>query len=197
MNKTLKQDERTGSRSSRARTIKLCLTALFAALISSGAFVSIPLPGGVPFTIQNLFAVLAGLLLGPIWGAASVALYLGAGAVGIPVFAGASGGLAQFLSPSGGYLYGYCLGAAIAGLILGFPGAGRHESLARIAAAAIVGFVIVYVPGVFQLKILLHADWKTAFVVGFVPFAAGDAVKILIVVPLAKKLRRVIANLNE
>jgi biotin transport system substrate-specific component len=94
-------------------------------------------------------------------------------------------------------LYGYCLGAAIAGLILGFPRAGRRESLARIAAAAIVGFVIVYVPGVFQLRIVLHADWKTAFVVGFVPFAAGDAVKILIAVPLAKKLRRVIANLNE
>jgi hypothetical protein len=79
--------------SKRKTTVMTTLTALFAALISAGAFIAIPLPvSPVPIAIQNLFAVLAGLVLGPVFGALSVGLYLLAGAIGAPVFAGATGG---------------------------------------------------------------------------------------------------------
>jgi biotin transport system substrate-specific component len=61
--------------------------SLFAALTAAGAFLAIPI-GPVPIVLQNMFVFLAGLLLGPRWGLASVAVYLLAGAFGLPVFAG-------------------------------------------------------------------------------------------------------------
>jgi biotin transport system substrate-specific component len=104
------------------RKLFLVYGALFAALISAGAFVSVPLPfSPVPIVLQNFFVVLAGLVLGPLWGAFSVALFLLAGALGVPVFAGASGGIAVFARPTGGFLLGYLPGAFLSGLLAGSP----------------------------------------------------------------------------
>src|SRR5438874_12804486 len=61
-------------------------TVGFALALTAAAQITIPLPGTpVPFTLQPLVVVLAGLMLGPVAGAAGVELYLAAGAVGIPV----------------------------------------------------------------------------------------------------------------
>ncbi|NQU65132.1 MAG: biotin transporter BioY, partial [SAR324 cluster bacterium] len=65
--------------------------SLFAALISAGAFMAIPI-GPVPIVLQNMFVLLAGVILGWKWGVASVLIYLLAGAVGFPVFSGGRGG---------------------------------------------------------------------------------------------------------
>jgi biotin transport system substrate-specific component len=110
---------------SKGFSIQLALSCLFAALCCAGAFISIPLPAiPVPVVLSNLFAVLAGLLLGPYWGGFSVFLYLVIGALGFPVFSGGTSGLAHFAGPAGGYLAGYLLAAVMAGFIArrrGFP----------------------------------------------------------------------------
>ena len=80
--------------------------SLFAALTAVGAFLALPI-GPVPIVLQNMFVFLAGLLLGSRWGLASVGVYLLAGAVGLPVFAGGLGGLGRLIGPTGGYLIGY------------------------------------------------------------------------------------------
>jgi len=79
------------------------------------AQISIPLEP-VPFTLQVLAVVLAGLLLGPRYGALAMAVYVLVGAVGVPVFAGFRGGLSVLFGDTGGYLLAYLLAAAIAGL---------------------------------------------------------------------------------
>jgi biotin transport system substrate-specific component len=166
--------------------------ALFAALISAGAFISIPLPfSPVPIVMQNFFAVLAGLTLGPLWGAFSAALFLLAGALGAPVFAGAAGGLAVFLRPSGGFLPGYLLGAFLAGLIAGAP---RAEKRPRplIITAAVLGFLVVYIPGLLRLNAVLGKGWIAALWGGFFPFLPGDAFKAAIAVLCAPRLRSLV-----
>ncbi len=80
--------------------------SLFAALMAAGAYLSIPI-GPVPIVLQNMFVLLAGLLLGNRWGLASVAVYLLAGVCGLPVFAGGLGGIGRIVGPTGGYLIGY------------------------------------------------------------------------------------------
>ena len=80
--------------------------ALFAALTAVGAYMALPI-GPVPVVMQNLFVFLAGLILGGRWGLASVGIYLLAGAVGMPVFAGGTGGVGRFFGPTGGYLIGW------------------------------------------------------------------------------------------
>ena len=93
---------------------KSITSAVFAALICAGWMMSIPV-GSIPIVLQNALAVLAGLLLGPLFGGLSVLLFLVAGAVGLPVFSGGSGGFAVFAGPTGGFLVGYLAAAVVGG----------------------------------------------------------------------------------
>ncbi|MDR0878365.1 MAG: biotin transporter BioY [Treponema sp.] len=177
--------------SAKRRTLtRITLVALFAALTAAGTFIAIPLPfSPVPVVLQNLFALLAGLILGPFLGAASVGLFLVAGAVGAPVFSGASGGFTRFLSPTGGFLFGYLLAAFVAGLIAGSPRIDKKTPVWRIILAVLAGLLIVYVPGVIRLKYALDAGWLKALTAGFFPFIIGDAVKGVAAVLIAPRLR--------
>ena len=91
-----------------ARKITLC--ALFAALIAIGTHIKIPTPL-LPLTLQTLFVVLSGLVLGKKYGALSVCAYVIAGLVGLPVFTGSA------LNPTFGYILGFIPGAWLAGYI--------------------------------------------------------------------------------
>jgi len=172
---------------------KITFTALFAGLTAAGSFAAIPM-GPVPFTLQNLFALLGGLVLGPVLGAAAVGLFLIAGIIGAPVFANNAAGFAQLLGPTGGYLFGYLLGAAVAGLIAGSPRSGITIPLWRLVVAVIAGFLVVYVPGLIRLRIALDAGWARTFAVGFFPFLIGDAIKAVAAVLIAPRLRRFMGN---
>jgi biotin transport system substrate-specific component len=142
-----------------------------------------------------MFAMLSGLLMGPFLGGGSVLLYLIAGAIGLPVFSGASGGFAHFLSPSGGYLYGYFLSAVVAGAIAGKPRLDAQTPLWRIIVAGVFGMLVIYIPGVVQLKIILsYTQWSEALITGFFPFLIGDAIKCAAAIAAAARLRRLIAN---
>ena len=182
--------------SGRRAVTGITFTALFAALIASGAFVAIPV-GPVPIGLQNFFALLSGLILGPFLGAASVALFLAAGITGLPVFAnnGSPMGIARLVGPTGGYLFGYLAGAAAAGLIAGFPRPGNNLSVRRLVLATLAGFLVVYIPGVVQLKMILNISWSRAITVGFYPFLAGDALKGIAAALITRRLRRTAAGL--
>jgi biotin transport system substrate-specific component len=177
----------------RKAIIRTTLTALFAAITAAGAFISIPLQP-VPIVLQNLFALLSGLILGPLLGGLAVGLFLIAGAIGAPVFAGATGGFVHFLGPTGGYLFGYLLSAITAGFIAGRPRAGLKTPLWRIILGTALGFLVVYVPGVIQLKVVINGTWKTALAAGFLPFLIGDGIKAVVAVLISPRLRRVASD---
>jgi biotin transport system substrate-specific component len=159
--------------------------SLTAALTSVGAYLAIPI-GPVPIVLQNLFILLAGLLLGARWGLASVFLYLALGALGLPVFAGGRGGLAYFLGPTGGYLLGYVPAVAIIGLISHF----REPSLPTDLGAAVVGSLVVYTCGIFWLEGITGMGLRKALWVGMIPFLPGDALKIAVALLIAPYVRR-------
>jgi len=176
--------------------LKLVFVALFAALISAGAFIAVPI-GPVPIVLQNFFALLSGLVLGPVLGTAAVGLFLAAGIIGAPVFAnnGSPMGIARLLGPSGGFLFGYLLSALVAGLIVGFPRPGIKTPVWRIVLAVVAGLLVVYIPGLIRLKFVMNIDWRKTFVVGFIPFMIGDTVKGVIAGLISPRLRRTIAQL--
>jgi biotin transport system substrate-specific component len=179
----------------RKAVMGITLTALFGALTAAGTFISIPLPfSPVPIVLQNLFALLAGLVLGPALGGAAVGLYLVAGAIGAPVFAGATGGIARLIGPTGGFLFGYLLAALCAGFIAGSPRPETKTPLWRIIIAAFAGLLVVYVPGVIRLKFALGSGWGGALAAGFIPFIIGDIIKGIIACAIAPRLRRAAAD---
>ena len=170
----------------------IAFIALFAALIAGGGFLRIPLPfSPIPLVLQNLFIVLSGLVLGPVLGSGAVSLFLLAGALGLPVFSGAGGGIARFASPTGGYLLGYFFAALTAGFAAGKPH--KNISFFRIVLAATAGFLSVYVPGLLWLY-RFTGNWPKTFAAGFFPFIIGDTIKIAIVSLSAKRLRKTAAD---
>lgn len=163
--------------------------SLMAALIAVGAYIHIPL-GPVPIVLQNLFVLLAALLLGSRWGGICVAIYLFAGAAGIPVFAGGKGGIVHFLGPTGGYLLGFLLAAFVTGSIAEHSG----KRLAGEILAVIVGTAAIYAVGVPWLKFVTGLTWSKALLIGMAPFLIGDAFKASAAVLLARAMRPIFAR---
>ena len=161
--------------------------SLMAALTAAGAYLAIPI-GPVPIVLQNLFVFLSGLLLGPRWGAASVGIYLLAGALGLPVFAGGTGGIGHFAGPTGGYLLGYLPAVYVIGLISG----GSKKGAVLDIIAMVCGGLMVYAIGLTWLKILTKMTIAKTLAVGMFPFVPGDGIKIAAAVPIAKALRPII-----
>ncbi len=150
---------------------EVAYAALFAALIAAGAFVAVPL-GPVPFTLQVLVVLLAGLVLGPRGGTLAVAAYLVLGLVA-PVYAGGTSGVGVLVGPTGGYLWGFVLGAAAAGLVARRTG----PRLLGLTAAALAGLVPIYALGTTWLAFQLHLDAGAAIAAGALPFLTADLVK--------------------
>ncbi len=166
---------------------KLVLASLFAALTAVGAFIAIPI-GPVPIVLQNLFVMLMGLMLGPRWGLAGVAAYLLAGALGLPVFAGGTGGIGRFAGPTGGYLVGYLPSVLIIGWL---ARRGRPPWLFD-ALAVLAGTLVLYLFGVSWLKIVTGMTWGKTLMIGMVPFLPGDVAKMIAAVMMVGALRRMI-----
>lgn len=176
------------------------LAALFAALISAGCFIQIPLPGGIPIILQDMLAMLSGMLLGPLYGSIAVFVFLVLGSIGLPVFSGKAGLQVITAGPTGGFLIGYLLGALAAGLFLKFllPPASaerRHvkaKTYILITAAAVLATVIVFVCGIIGFMRVTGSDFSKTLAAVLIPFIPGNLLKIVLMVPLTHTFRPVI-----
>ncbi len=126
----------------RNETKNMILCAMFVTLIAVGAFIKIPIPV-VPFTLQYLFTMLAGLLLGGKLGALAVCVYILLGLAGVPVFA-QGGGIGYIFQPSFGYIIGFAAGAYVTGVIANGK---ANPGYPRLLAANFIGLGIVYLFG--------------------------------------------------
>jgi biotin transport system substrate-specific component len=154
----------------------------FALILTAAAQITVPIPGTpVPFTLQPLVVVLAGLMLGPVAGTASMVLYLLAGAAGLPVFSPVGApGIARFFGPTGGYLIAYPVAAWIAGTL----GHNKPRLLQRFLAAC-AGIAVIFIGGISQLTII-NGSVSRALSLGFTWFAPLDLVKALIAAAIAR-----------
>jgi len=146
---------------------------LLLALLSQ---VRVPI-GPVPVTGQTLGVLLVGAAFGAPLGLATVALYLAMGACGLPVFAGGQAGLAYALGPTGGYLVGFALAAALLGRL---SARGWDRSVLTCAAAMLLANAAIYLPGLLWLRHYLGLDWGATLAAGLAPFVLGDLVKLAI-----------------
>lgn len=146
-----------------------------------------PLPfTPVPLTLGNFAVLLVGLTLGSRRGLAAAALYLGWGAMGLPVFSPAGpGGIAQLFGPTGGYLWAYPVMAFLAGWI-----AERgSSSFARNLAAGVIAEVALFAGGISWLAIMTHS-WQQAAMFGLYPFFFAEVVKVMVAAATALRLHR-------
>lgn len=171
----------------KLNTRDMILVALFAALTAIGAYLVIPTQP-VPFTLQILFCMYAGVFLGARLGFFSQVVYVLMGLIGLPVFAGGVGGFFYILKPTFGYLIGFIICAAIIGKlteniseIKGFKG------FIKIFTAGVIGLFVVYAVGVPYLYGIVNfylgstMSFGAAMKAGFYPFIIQDLIKVSIV----------------
>ena len=168
------------------RTIQgqLLLATGFALLTALGALVQINI-GPVPITLQVLFVLLSGLVLGSRLGALSQIEYLAIGFAGAPVFAGGKAGLIALLGPTGGYLVGFVAGAYLAGLV---AESASRPGRVRFFLAGLLGTAAIYLSGMIWLSTWFAigrgtswmAELSSAWQFGVLPFIGVDAVKALV-----------------
>jgi biotin transport system substrate-specific component len=173
----------------KTNTKKLVQAALLAALTAVGAFLRFPL-GALSFTMQDMFTVMAGVLLGWKWGMASQAAYVALGLIGLPIFT-QGGGLGYVFQPSFGFLLGLIPAAALTGALAGEKGDPR-----RVVPACIAGLAMMYLIGVPYMGMILNvymgkglSVW-TIVKTGLLVYLPGDALKVAVVTGVAPALCR-------
>lgn len=178
---------------STLQTKDVVLCGLFIALNAVGAFIKVPVPV-VPFTLQFLFTMLAGLILGSRLGAVAVAGYTILGLVGLPIFA-EGGGLWYVLKPSFGYMLGFIAGAYVTGYIVEKKGTSK---ISTILMANFAGLFIVYFVGMVYYYIISNfvinnpiALWPLILYC-FLLAVPGDICLCILGAFIAKRLRPMI-----
>ena len=158
----------------------MVLASVFAALTAVCAWLSIPIPP-VAFTLQTFGLLLTLGVLGGKWGSISIWLYLLLGLVGLPVFSGFRFGAAALLDVTGGFLWGFALGAPVYWAL---------EKLGKIPA--MVGFQLVcYGCGCWWFSVYTgNTGFLAAALTCVVPYLIPDGIKLWLAYGLSKRLKK-------
>ena len=167
----------------------LVLCAMFVALIAVGAFITIHIPI-IPLSLQDMFVLLAGCLLGPKWGCISVCIYIIMGLAGLPIFT-QGGGIGYFLRPTFGYLLGYIPGSYLVGKL---ANKSLNPSFKQILLACLAGIAVIYFFGTAYLFLLNRfylgntiALWPMILACDIQPLP-GDIIKCFIAAAVSQRL---------
>ncbi len=174
---------------SKITTKELVFTALMAVIIAVCSWISIPTT--VPFTLQTFGVFMAVGLLGGKKGTISVLVYILLGAVGVPVFAGFSGGIGVLFGTTGGYIVGFLL----SGLVYWAMTAAFGEKLPIMIIAMVIGLIVCYAFGTAWFMIVYAKNTApiglmTALGWCVFPFIIPDCIKIALAVVLTKQLKK-------
>lgn len=169
------------------KTKVITTISLLVALLSVFSYLAIPLPfSQTPVTMQTLGILLIGLLLSPQYAAITVAIWIAMGAIGLPVFAKGTSGLATLFGPTGGYIFGFLACAVFVAWMRG-----KEPNVVRYSIVATIGnFIIIYTLGVLGLMLVAKLPLAAAITNGVLPFIVGDIIKIAIAVFVAMALQR-------
>lgn len=167
---------------------KVVMAGMLAAVMAVMSQIQVPLPSGVPVTMQTFAMALAGYVLGWKYGLASTAIYILLGAVGVPVFAGFSGGLSFAVSPAGGYIWGFLPMVALCGL--GY----EKRNIPALVSLSVAGLAACHILGVIQLGIVTGLGPLAAFMAGSAPYLVKDLVSLAAAYVVAKVIRRALSG---
>ncbi|MDA8263571.1 MAG: biotin transporter BioY [Actinomycetota bacterium] len=162
----------------RTRLADAILVIAYAGFIGVSAQISVHLPfTPVPITGQTLAVLLGASALGAGRALMGSGLYLAAGLIGVPWFAGGSGGLSVASSPTFGYIVGFIAASALVGLM---ASRGMDKKVIGTAFEMVAGNLGIYAFGVAWLAFSLHISLAHAVALGVVPFLVGDLLKLVL-----------------
>lgn len=172
--------------STRTSVQDLCAVALCTAVTAVMAQISIPMPLGVPMTMQTFAVMLSAILLGAKKGAVTALVYMLLGAVGLPVFSSFTGGAQCLVGPTGGFILSFPLMAYIIGL-----GAKRYyERKSLFILSLIAGTAVNYLIGVLMFAFVTGGTLATGFAACVLPFIPTTIIKMMLAAVLGLRIRK-------
>ena len=162
----------------------ICSIAIMTAVTGVMAQISIPMPLGVPMTMQTFAVTLAGIILGSKRGALSMIIYVLLGAVGVPVFANFNGGFQNLVGATGGFLLSFPLMAYLIGL-----GMEYRKKRGMFVLLLTLGTLSNYIVGVLFFCVVMQSSIWTGISVCVLPFIPTALVKAILASVLGLKIQ--------
>ncbi len=163
---------------------KLVLVGMFAALLAVLSQLSIPMPTGVPITLQTFAVALTGYVLGWKLGTAATLIYLLIGAAGMPVFSNFSGGPGAFAGMTGGFLWGFVVMTFLCGAGM------EQKNKIALSGFSIAGLAACHLLGIWQFMFVTDLAFIPAAMAASVPYLVKDAVSLIAAYIAAKMVRK-------
>ncbi len=187
VNNIVKGDNPATTVISNKRTIssrEMVMAAMMTAVLAVLSQISIPLPTGIPITLQTFAVALCGFLLGWKMSCSSVGVFLLIGAVGIPVFSNFTGGIGKLAGVTGGFLWGFLLMAFFCGLSV------KRKYLVTKILLGIAGMMLCHLIGCLQFSIVAKTGIVQAFLIASAPYLIKDIVSVCVAYYAAYILRK-------
>lgn len=168
-------------------TKNMIMTGMFAAVLAVLSQLSIPMPTGVPITLQTFAVALTAYVLGWKLGTLATIVYILVGAVGVPVFANFSGGIHVLVGMTGGFIWGFIFMVLLCGL--GF--AQKNKVLLVVLSGA--GLAVCHLLGIFQFMAVAEMGFTEAALAVSVPYLLKDIISVAVAYVLALVVRKALA----
>lgn len=168
---------RTGTRS-------LVYIAMFTSVMAVLSQLYIPMPTGVPVTLQTFAVALTGAVLGWKKGVCSMVVYILLGVVGVPVFSGFGGGVSHLLNYTGGFIYGFPVLAGLCGMAV----AANNKIIGGVLA--FFGIELCHFAGIIQFAVLTGRSIWEAFLIVSLPYQVKDIIFVAAALATGQKVQK-------
>ena len=175
--KTLSQNE------SKISTKEVVCVGMFAAVLAVLSQISIPMPSGVPITLQTFAIALTGVVLAWKLGVTSTLVYILLGAVGVPVFSEFSGGLHVLVNYTGGFIWGFIVLALLCGIGITL----KNKPLGVLLG--FVGLAVCHLFGVLQFMVVMKMSFMESFLLASAPYLIKDAISVILAFAVGSQIR--------
>lgn len=168
----------------KRKTLDIVYCGIFVTIAAILSQIAIPLPGGVPITLQTFAVALGGIILGSKKGFIAILVYVLMGAIGLPVFSGFSAGVGAIVGPTGGFILSFPIMSFIIGLVCE-----RTDNKILIFLGMILALIPNYLVGAIQFSLVTSSGLYNAFLVSVLPFILVDAIKLVLATIIGSMLR--------
>lgn len=170
-------------RRAKVSTREIVSVGMFAAVLAVLSQISVPMPSGVPVTLQTFAVALTGVVLTWKLGTASTIVYILLGAVGVPVFAGFSGGAQVLVNYTGGFIWGFIVMTLLCGMGVQM----KNKALGILTGMA--GLMICHVFGTVQFMLVMKMGLLESFLLASAPYLIKDIISVVLGFVIGGQLR--------
>ncbi len=175
-------------RRKKISTKTIAFIGVMVAVLAVVSPIQIPMPSGVPLTLQTFVISLAGTFLLRKWGTISVAIYILIGTIGMPVFAGFGSGIGKLFGYTGGFIWGFLFLAFFSGFQVHAKKVWTRYLLKTLLA--LIGLILCHILGIIQFSIVSGNPLLASAMLVSIPYLIKDVISIVAAVMIGDLLRK-------